>query len=150
MLSITGVADCCRPNCQGEGWPSPAIAAPAPTRAKSAQTMIANAAERLRTGILRIAPSNDGAPRADSVALQDAEGSYRAAGAGSARGCRRRSAKYMSIKFMFIVQRYRATVRQDVGRCRRDFACHVLAAMEIFLSLEEGLQTHYVERSIAA
>jgi len=72
-MSITGVADCCRPNCQGEGWPSPAIAAPAPTRAKSAQTMIANAAERLRTGILRIAPSNDGAPRADSVALQDPE-----------------------------------------------------------------------------
>src|SRR6516165_3044062 len=54
MLSITGVADCCRPNCQGEGWPSPAIAAPAPTRAKSAQTMITNAAERLRTGILRM------------------------------------------------------------------------------------------------
>src|SRR6516162_5025402 len=133
MLSITGVADCCRPNCRGEGWPSPAIAAPAPTRAKSAQTMIANAAERLRTGILRIAPSNDGAPRADGVALQDAERSYRRSGAGSARGCRHRPAKYMSIKFMFIVQRYRATVRQDVGRCRRDFACHVLAAMEISL-----------------
>src|SRR6516225_12032863 len=78
MLSITGVTDCCRPNCQGEGWPSPAIAAPPPPKANTAQTMITNAAERLRTGILRIAPSNHGAPRADSVALQDAERSYRA------------------------------------------------------------------------
>ena len=30
MLSITGVADCWKPSCQGDGCPSPAQAAPAP------------------------------------------------------------------------------------------------------------------------
>src|SRR3974390_715229 len=104
MLSITGVADCCRPNCQGEGCPSPAIAAPDPARAKSAQTMITNTAERLRTDILRIAPSNDGAPRAGRGV------SKKQSGVIAQVGCRLESASAPQPIHVYQIHVYRATV----------------------------------------
>src|SRR5262245_26985392 len=52
MLSITGDADCCNPNCQGEGWPRPARAgSPAARTAR----IVANKVDRLSSRI--IAPS---------------------------------------------------------------------------------------------
>ena len=42
MSSITGEAESCKPNCHGEGWPSPANAAPAlaSSIAAAAPTMV--------------------------------------------------------------------------------------------------------------
>jgi hypothetical protein len=50
ILSITSVADCCRPSCQGEGCPSPAVAVPAPAR--EATAIAANAVNRFDTSII--------------------------------------------------------------------------------------------------
>ena len=55
MKSITGVTDCCRPNCQGDGCPTPASAVSAP--AKTATIATANAVNRLNTSIVGVAPS---------------------------------------------------------------------------------------------
>ena len=49
MLSITGVADCWKPSCQGEGCPSPAKATPAP--ASRAPIVTAMAVNRLSTSM---------------------------------------------------------------------------------------------------
>src|ERR1700704_5720910 len=57
MLSITGVADCCIPSCQGDGCPNSANAAPPPAR--MAKIVTANAVIRLNTSIVGIAPSNE-------------------------------------------------------------------------------------------
>src|SRR5216684_4829818 len=57
MLSITGVTDCCSPNCHSEGCPSPATAAP--PAAKTAAIVTAKMVNRLSTGIVGIAPSNE-------------------------------------------------------------------------------------------
>ena len=38
MSSITGVADCCSPSSQGDGWPRPAKAAPPPARTVTLMT----------------------------------------------------------------------------------------------------------------
>ena len=50
ILSITGVADCCNPSCQGEGCPRPANAAPLP--ASAGANPAAKAANRLSTSIV--------------------------------------------------------------------------------------------------
>src|SRR5947209_5510150 len=55
ISSITGVADCWKPSCQSDGWPSPAQARPAP--AKRAPTVTATAVNRLNTSIAVVAPS---------------------------------------------------------------------------------------------
>ena len=53
MSSITGVADPCRPICQGEGWPSPAKAAPGISRATATAAI---RIDRKRAGIVVSAP----------------------------------------------------------------------------------------------
>src|SRR6478672_502683 len=55
IFSMTGVAACWNPNCQGDGWPEPAQAAP-PNRSPGV-TVAARAANRLSTSIVVIAPS---------------------------------------------------------------------------------------------
>ena len=50
MLSITGVADCCKPSCQSEGRPSPAQRR-ARRRASMARIVTANAVNRFDTSI---------------------------------------------------------------------------------------------------
>ncbi len=50
MSSITGVADCCRPSSQGEGWPRPAKPAPVPARTVTLVTT--KAINRLSTCIV--------------------------------------------------------------------------------------------------
>ena len=55
MRSITGVADCCRPSCQGAGCPNSASAASPPARTATIAT--ANAVNRLNTSIVGVAPS---------------------------------------------------------------------------------------------
>ena len=57
IRSITGVADCWKPSCQGEGCPIPASAIPPP--AAMATTSTANAINRLNTSIVGLAPSNE-------------------------------------------------------------------------------------------
>src|SRR5262249_41347945 len=57
MLSITGVTDCCSPNCHSEGCPSPATAAP--PLISTAAVVVAKMVDRLSTGIVGFAPSNE-------------------------------------------------------------------------------------------
>src|SRR5215470_295066 len=57
MLSITGVTDCCSPNCHSEGCPIPATADP--PVARTAAVVAAKMVNRLRTSIVGIAPSNE-------------------------------------------------------------------------------------------